>query len=165
MRRLVYALAFLMLFVSQTGIADAFFKYGIGILKSAVSDPAETKVFTLGYQNPLGRYFVWQAEGGFYSDSAGNGRKNSGFFNLSAGVDVRTGILQGQALWGPGLLTTPDAYIGGHFIFNQDLYLGLRDQRGNGIGLNYKHMSTSGLEMPNYGRDSLLIRMSIPLGE
>jgi hypothetical protein len=142
---------------------DSFFKYGVGVSNSAKHSRVETKILSIGRQTPLGPYLIHQVELGVWADSAGDGRTGSGFADYSVGVNVNVGRIYTQVLWGFAGITTPDAYLGGNFMFNQDLSLGVRDTRGVAVGLNYKHISSAGIFMPNIGRDFGQVRVSIPL--
>lgn len=157
-----YILLFLFL-CSSTSYADTFFKYGVGIGESAIKSKAETKFFTLGQNHPINNYLIYQYEAGLWADQGGYPRKTSGFVDLSAGVQITPGYAVIQTLWGLAAITSPDAYLGGAFPqFNQDLYIGLRDQTGAQIGFDYKHISSAGLCLPNKGRDAVLTKVGIP---
>jgi hypothetical protein len=52
--------------------------------------------------------------------------------------------------------------LGGAFPqFHGELYGGLRDSQGNGIGIKYNHFSSAGLVTPNQGRDFVLLELSV----
>ena len=143
---------------------DLSLKYGLGIAGSAKDSPSEVKVFSLTLQRPLiGNHLIDQYELGFFSDSRQDlGRQHSAFGFYSVGLNVDVGYFYAQSLWGVGAITTPDAYLGGNFQFTQDLSAGIKDSSGYSIGLDYKHISSAGLELPNKGRDFMMIRLSLP---
>jgi hypothetical protein len=158
-----YMSTFLLLLLATTSHAETYFKYGLGVFNSARDNRAEVKTFALGHQEKILNSVVYQFEGGMWADSRGDlGRKSSGFGNMSIGLDVQAGYVYTQALWGLGFITTTDSMLGGNFQFNNDLGVGIRDQKGYAIGLNYKHMSSAGIYDVNAGRDLLYIKMGFP---
>lgn len=145
--------------------ADLAFKYGVGLFQSAKDSNSETKVFSLAYQDTLlgTDFLIKQYELGMWSDSRQDlGRLSSGFFNMSFGVRVNAPGTYAEGLWGIGVVTHTDAYLGGNFAFNHDLSTGFRSESGATLGINYKHISNAGLYNPNIGRDFLMIKMGIP---
>lgn len=134
---------------------------GLGVFKSSEKSKVETKLLDIGYREYLIEGFYLQVKGGGWMDSSGNPNRSSSVFlatglqfevNLSP-VEIRTGFnLAG--------ISNTDDYLGGHLQFNEELYIGLRDKIGNGIGLEYSHFSSGGLEMPNQGRDFIILQMS-----
>jgi hypothetical protein len=145
--------------------ADLAIKYGLGVAQSAKDSNSETKVISIAYQEQIAflEYLIKQYEVGAYIDSRQDlGRRSSGFATASLGVHVNAAGTYCQALWGVGGITNVDSYLGGNFQFNQDLSVGFRDNNGAMIGVNYKHISSAGLYMPNVGRDFLMIKMSVP---
>lgn len=140
-----------------------FFKYGIGVFESAAGSPTETHILSVGAQFPLTKYFIWQVEGGGWVDTRGDmGRNSSLFFSPSVGLDLNFDLFYVQALIGPALITTTDSYLGGNFQFTEDLGFGIKDKRGLGIGIFYKHFSSGGIESPNVGRDFMSLKVSVP---
>lgn len=159
MKKLLLALVFFTCVSSAN--ADLAFKYGLGIVHSELGT-AQTKFISFSYLHPvLFDLAVEQYELGAWIDTA-SGRNPSGFGSYSVGVAPQFGVFYVHALWGAGLITTTDELLGGHFQFFHDLGFGLKDDRGVAVGIQYKHISSAGLAMPNYGRDFLLIRMSLP---
>jgi len=143
--------------------ADSFFKYGVGVFNSAKDSKAETKVFSLGYSEKFFQAMMYQLEAGAWIDNRKDlDRKSSGFGFGSIGLDVQTGAFYIQALWGAGLITCTDSMLGGPFQFNTDLGIGLRDSNGYSIGIGYKHISSAGIELPNKGRDFMMMRLAVP---
>lgn len=147
---------------SANAHGGSFGKYGVGIFGSAEYGRAETKVFSLGYEEEWFGPFIHQYELGLFADQGQDGRKSSGFGFYSAGVEVNPGYLVIRSLWGVGIITSPDTMLGGNFQFTQDFLVGVRDNKNNMIGLVYKHISSAGLELPNKGRDFLTLQVEIP---
>lgn len=143
--------------------AGSFGRYGVGAFNSAEHSKAETKVFSLGYEDEVIGPMIKQVEAGLWVDATGNGRRSSGFASYSIGVECSPGSLVLRTLWGVGAITSPDAFLGGWFQFNQDLLLGFKDSRGTVFGLNYKHLSSAGIYSPNKGRDFLVVQAEINL--
>ena len=159
MKKLLLALLFL---IPSVAHGDSFFRYGVGVFDSAQYGRAETKSFSLGYEEQWFGPIIRQMEAGLFADEGGNGRKSSGYANYSIGVEANPGYLVMRSLWGVGAISTPDSMLGGWFEFNQDLLVGVKDDKGNMIGLDYKHMSSAGIYDPNKGRDFLLVHVEIP---
>jgi hypothetical protein len=151
------------LLISTTAHAGSFWRYGVGIFSSADYGKVETKMFSLGYEEDWFGPFIKQYEVGVFADQGGHGRRSGGFGNFSMGVEVNPGYLVLRSTWGVGAITCPDSMLGGWFQFNQDLLVGLRDNKGNAIGLDCKHISSAGIYSPNTGRDFLTIQVEIPL--
>lgn len=142
---------------------EVFANYGVGVFASAAGGhPASTKAFSLGYREEM--YGPWniQYKVGYWGDGSGsNGRKSSGYASVGplfkadfSPVEIHTG-------WGLAAITTPDSYLGGMFPqFNGQVGLVLRDHRGAGIGIDYEHISSAGLVVPNQGRDFVTVSIS-----
>lgn len=162
----ILVLLILLLPISSSAVETArgtFVKYGIAIFdrKDAVFTP--TKLFSGGFIGDLVGPFIGQYEGGAFFDNSGReGARSSAFGNLSLGVDVVPRPMVVRSLWGIGAISTPDTVLGGMFQFNQDFYVGLTDDRGTSVGLDYKHISSAGIYKPNRGRDFITIQVSIP---
>lgn len=154
----------LLLLCSTAQADDSIMKYGVGIFNSAKESRSEMKQFSFAWQAPVFKgYLVRQYEVGGWLDSRSDiGRKSSGFTSASIGVPIEVGYFYAQALWGAALITTPDEMLGSVFQFKHDMALGIRDEKGNTIGLNYSHMSDAGIKLPNEGRDVMSVRISIP---
>jgi hypothetical protein len=155
-------LPLLALFMSVSANAGSFGKYGLGIANTAEYGSGTVKNFSLGYNEPWYGPFIQQYEVGLFADNAGHDRRSSGYAFYSLGVEVDLQPLVLRSLWGLGGITSPDSMLGGWFQFTQDLLVGLRDRRGNMIGLVYKHISSAGIYSPNRGRDFLTIQVEIP---
>lgn len=133
----------------------------VGIANSGKNSHAETKFLNVGNRGDLGLGLSYQLEAGGWVDIAGGGRSSSGYGAYQLGVET-DGALFARVMAGPALITTPDAYLGGHFQMTEDFYIGLRGHNNNTIGILYKHFSSGGLEQPNVGRDLAGVSVSIP---
>lgn len=143
--------------------AGTYIGYGVGVGHSAEHGATETKVLNLGYRDDLFLGLSYQMEVGYFNDIAGNGRKSSAWVGPSLGVEVNAYPLTLRQMIGPSFLSTTDSYLGGHFQFNNDLYVGLKDKQDRSIGVNYKHLSSAGIYQPNIGRDLILVQVGLPL--
>jgi hypothetical protein len=147
---------FILLFPSDAG-AGTFYRYGLGVFHSE-----NTKAFSIGYEEDVFGPIVRQVEVGGFFDQSGGGRSSSGFANYSLGVEVNPGYFLARSMWGVGAITNADSLLGGWFEFSQDLLLGVRDDRGRAIGVDYKHISSAGIYCPNVGRDFITVHVEIP---
>lgn len=144
--------------------ADSFARIGVGVGNSGVGSISETKIISFGWHDKLFGPFFQQIEGGAWFDSRDDlGRKSSAFGGYSLGMHVQTvtGVYASYSV-GPAVISHTDALLGGNFQFNNDFGFGISDESGYKIGLNYKHLSSAGIFKPNYGRDFLMLKLSIP---
>lgn len=155
-----------LVFLSASVMAEdtTIIKYGIGVADSGKESLAETKYLGVGQQLPLfSDFLVTQWEVGAFADNAGHSRKSSAFAFYGLGVHVNAGSVYAQSVFNLGLISTPDAYLGGPFQASEDMGVGLQSKSGASMGLHYKHISSAGIERPNNGRDFLLIQLKVPL--
>jgi hypothetical protein len=151
----------LLIFNKGADADDVYIDASLGMFGNANPSPANVKFGQAGVRTPLDRFFYDlvpnfynQIEGGgWVQTDRGDGRKSSGYIADQVGVQVENGLLFRIAT-GPSLISTPDSFLGGHFQFKEDLFVGLRDQRNDvTMGFKYQHFSSAGFEMPNQGRD------------
>ena len=165
MKNILIVLAFLfstlLLLFSASAHAGTFGKYGKGIDRTAEYGTAAVKNFSFGCNKPWYGPFMQQYELGLFADSSGHERSSSAYGFYSLGVEVAADPVVIRSLWGVGAISTPDDMLGGRFQFTQDLLLGLRDKRGNLIGVDYKHISSAGIYDPNKGRDFITIQVEV----
>ena len=138
---------------------NPYLKYGLGLNTSYITD---VKTFAVGVQRPLVAVFDYQLETGVYSDVSQT-QGLIGYTNACLGVSVnaQAGVYV-KLFSGPALVTQTDTKLSGVFEFNHDFELGLRDNRGVSLGLDYKHMSNAGLYPNNVGRDFLMLKLQLP---
>lgn len=156
---LITALLILVPTIAKSG---TFLRYGLGVFNSSEYGTGESKTFSLGYEEEWFGPLIRQYEIGLFTDSGGGGRKGSGYGNYSIGIEVNPGYFVMRSLWGIGVITTSDSMLGGWFEFNQDLFIGVRDDRNRMIGFDYKHISSGGIYTPNMGRDFIVVHVEIP---
>lgn len=156
-------LIMLLTLVSTIATADSVVKYGANV-SSEHEKLGSTKAIFLSYQDVIFGPFIKQYElGGWFDNTGIQGRRSSALLGASAGIHVNAGYLFAQALIGPCAISNTDSNLGGHFQFNNDIGLGLRDpETKSTIGLAYKHISSAGIFLPNKGRDLIMFRVSIP---
>lgn len=154
----------LILFCSSVAYGDeTSIKYGLGAFHSAEPSPGLVKLVSLTWQRPaFNEHLIQQTEGGFFIDAAGGDRRSSAFAFQSFGLNVNVGYFYVQNLIGAGFITCPDSYLGGPFQFTEDLAIGVKDEHGYSIGLDYKHISSAGIYPINRGRDFFTLRLSVP---
>lgn len=151
------------LFLGRVANADeTYIMYGVGIGHSAEYGATETKVLGMGFRDDLFLGLHYQLEAGYFNDIVGGGRKSSGWAGLSVGVQVKAYPLTLRSMVGPAYLTTIDSYLGGHYQFNHDFFVGIHDKSGKSIGASYKHLSSAGIYQPNVGRDFVVIQVGLP---
>lgn len=152
-----------LLLLSTPSFADeAFFSFGVGTANSAKSGHGEVKVGNLGIREELYQGVYLQYKAGFYGDGSGDPtRHNSAYASFGPGMLIDLRPIEMRAGYGIAAISNPDSYLGGRFPqFQGEGYVGVRDRRGNGIGLQYEHISSAGLCVPNQGRDFLLLQLS-----
>ena len=150
----------LMLLSSPAIAAEGYFgKYMV----SAVESPTYQKGLSIGRQSEWS-VFETKTEGGFWVDNSKRpGAKCSAFISYSLGIEPRAGAFYVNMFQGVAALSNTDTVLGGHLQFVEDVGLGVRDQEKNvAIGLFYKHISSAGIFLPNYGRDFVGVQVMIP---
>lgn len=130
---------------------ETFFSYGAGVFKSV-----DTKMLNMGYRTDSFFGFNWQIKVGGWISPESNVYLSSGpQFLVDVGpIELRNGL----SLCAIG---NSDRFLGGRFPqFNSELYLGLRDKNGNGIGIQVEHISSAGIFNPNLGKDFIMLQLS-----
>lgn len=138
---------------------DASVKFGLGMINSKLT--SQVKPFSLREEIPV----VWSIkeakEIGMWSDTGKNqGRTSSGFGQYELGVKPESDHFYVKAFYGLALITSPDSQLGGIIQFGGDAGFGFQDKLSF-VGLNYKHISSAGLEMPNKGRDNIQLECGV----
>lgn len=149
---------FLLLFCSTLAWSEVSVSVGAG---KGILDKKGTpfeRVAVVGYQfNPWADVFI-RPEAGYFEDLSGSGKSSYWVAPLAG---VKASSLSGAELhigMGPGYLQNPDSTLGGHFQFSLEGGVGLYDGKTY-IGLAWKHLSSAGIEMPNQGRDFIVIQL------
>lgn len=155
---------FILFLMNKNANADSYFKYGLSVLdRQPKLYWTDVKLFEIGYQEQLFSVIDHQLSLGVWTDSRGNGQKSSGYVSYSPGITVTKDSLFLSAFWGILVHTTPDSELGGNGQFVHDFCGGLKDNRRVSIATCYKHVSSAGIFMPNYGRNFGTVQLQIPL--
>ena len=150
----------LLLLISSITQADVLLSVGAG---KGIIDRNGTpfeRVAEVGYQLPFAADFFVRPEAGYFEDISGNGRSS---FWVTPVMGVRALSTVGPELHiavGPGYLENPDSVLGGHFQFALEGGAAISDGKTS-LGLVWKHLSSAGIEMPNQGRDFIMIQWRI----
>lgn len=151
-----------LLMATSSHAQEIGFSYGLGVFNSAKVSPTELKVANLAYRLELYNGIYWQTKVGYWGDGSGDPNRHSSFYlSTGPGLLVDLNPVELRSGWGLTAINRADSYLGGVFPqFNGEVYAGLRDKKGDGMGLKYEHISSAGLITPNLGRDFLMIEMS-----
>lgn len=159
MNKLIIAL---LLLASGTCLADeAFVGYGIGILNDANERVGQNIYFEGGAREILWGNIYGQYRVGYWKERSTDDSRRSGVW-ASAGLGLLVNLqpVELRSGWSIAGISNPDSQLGGHFPeFNGEFYLGLRDKKGAAIGLQYEHISSAGIVMPNQGRDFVTLQL------
>lgn len=152
----------LLLLLSNVCLAsEAFMGYGVGIFNDASSFIGQNKYAELGYREFVWEGVFWQNRLGYWGEGSGDKtRQNSFWYSSTMGLEVDLQPLEIRGGVGPALISNPDSQLGGYFQFNEHMSIGLRDKKGDGMALDYNHLSCASLCNPNRGRDSITFEMS-----
>lgn len=146
----------------MTSVAHADAVVSVGVGKGILSDQHGTpfeRVVAAGYQFSWGDFFV-RPEAGYFMDISGQGKSS---FWAAPLLGVRALSSVGPELHlavGPGYLQNPDQILGGHFQFSLEGGIGITGKYAY-VGVAYKHLSSAGFEMPNNGRDFLVVQVRV----
>lgn len=154
----------LLLLLSNVCVADeAFIGYGVGILHDADHYIGQNKYFELGYRDFLWKGIYWQDKGGFWGEGSPDMTRKAGFWaSTGPGMELDLQPFEMRSGWGLAAISTPDSQLGARFPqFNGEVYAGLRDKRGDGVGFQYEHISCANFCNPNEGRDFVTLQLSI----
>ena len=140
---------------------EAFVGYGVGILHGADTFLGQTKYLDVGYRDFIWEGLYWQNKiGGIGEGSPDQTRSGGGFVSSGVGVEVDLRPIELRGGGALAAITNPDSQLGGYFQFNEDVSLGLRDKKGDGLALQYNHISCATFCSPNMGRDFILLELS-----
>ena len=152
----------LLIACTPTHADEAFVGYGIGIFNDASYNVGQMKVGDLGYRHFLFDGVYWQNKVGYWGEGSPDlSRSSSGFISSGLGLEMDLQPFELRSGYGLAAITSPDSQLGAVFPqFNGDLYAGFRDKKGDGIGLEYNHISCASFCSPNLGRDFIMIQLS-----
>jgi hypothetical protein len=155
----------LLLLVSTPALAgdEAFLSYGVGIFNSADQYLGQNKIISVGYRQQVIGGFYLQSKLGFWGEGSGHADRKASFYaSYGIGVKVNLAPIEIRTGWSLAFITHPDSQLGARFPqFNGDIYAGVRDKYGMGIGVRiYEHLSCASFCSPNQGRDFGSIEVS-----
>ncbi len=152
----------LLLFLSSISNADeAFVGYGLGVFHGADTFLGQTKYLDLGYREFIWEGIYWQNKfGGIGEGSPDLTRKGGGWASTGFGIEVDLSPVELRGGGALAAITTPDSQLGGYLQMNEDMSLGLRDKKGDGVAFQYNHLSCGSFCSPNLGRDFVIFELS-----
>lgn len=152
----------LLLACSTAHADEAFLGYGVGVFNDASYYTGQMKVGEVGYRHFLIDGIYWQNKVGYWGEGSDDRtRKSSGYLSTGLGMEVNLQPMEFRSGYGLAGITTPDSQLGARLPqFQGEAYLGVRDKQGDGIGLQYEHISCASFCTPNQGRDFLIIQLS-----
>jgi hypothetical protein len=140
------------------------FKYGLGFGVPQQVDVSEVKYISLGHSYSLNNTFRLKGDLGAWFDGSNNPSSHgSGFGSLSLGIRVTPGYFYVDNYFGIAYLTNTDLILGIPFEFTEELGIGVKDNEGRSVGVEYRHFSNAGISSINHGRDFFLINIGIEL--
>lgn len=135
---------------------------GLGVFSTQGTSLSDVKFAKVGIQEDIWDAFKQRVSVGGWLDSRGSGYSGSAFGGYQLGFEVNNSVFQGGIFTGPTLISTTDKDLGGIFQFNDSINFGIKDDRGNVIGIVYNHFSSAGLESPNLGKDFMGLEIKFP---
>jgi hypothetical protein len=153
----------LLLLISNICFAEeAFIGYGVGVFNDANYYLGQNKYIDAGYRSFIWDGFYWEWDGGYWGEGSPDIGRKSGFFASSGpGLEIDLQPLELRSGWQLAAISNPDSQLGGYFPeFHGTASIGLRDKKGDGIAVEYNHISSAGLVTPNIGRDFILLELS-----
>ena len=164
-------LAVLLLMISTAYADNITFKYGLGMDATFQKAPSDVKYISFGYEQDLTFIFRAKYDVGYWNDIGTDhivgpdtlARNSSAFVSASVGIRVQPHWIYVENYWGISYLPNPDSQLGLPFEFTEELGIGVMDQEGKSIGIEWRHFSNAGLSKENKGRDFFLINVGVPL--
>lgn len=152
----------LLLACGPTHADEAFLGYGVGVFHDASDYAGQMKVAEVGYRHFFFDGLYWQNKVGYWGEGSNDKtRKASGYLSSGLGMEVNLQPVEIRSGYGLAAITTPDSQLGSRFPqFQGELYLGVRDKKGDGIGFQYEHISCASFCSPNEGRDFVILQLS-----
>lgn len=154
----------ILLFLPFTAFAyhGVFTRIGLGLNNGENNSIASNKLLSVGYQAPLFSYFDYQLEAGGWVDPIGGGRESSFFVDAAIGLSIIQPSFYMKFFFGPAFITQTDIRLSTPYQFNEDIEIGIKDDRGVCMGLEFKHFSNAGISLPNAGRDFVVLKFQVP---
>jgi len=155
----------IMIVVGLASVADAYelgIKYGLGFGVPEQQEPSEVKFVSVEIQNSLGSLLKHKlAAGGWFDPKPVLKRSGASFGAYSIGIKVEPGIFYAENFFGVSLISQTDSMLSTNFEFTEEIGVGIQDTLGRFLGFQWKHFSNAGIQLPNKGRDFLLISTGV----
>jgi hypothetical protein len=136
---------------------------GLGAFSTEGKSLSQVKFAKLGIQEDLWYAVKQRVNFGGWIDDRKGPFANSAFTSYQVGFDVKNALFEMSVFSGPGLISATDSSLGGHFQFNETVFIGIKDTMDESVGMAYNHFSSAGLEMPNQGKDFMCLEIKFPL--
>lgn len=158
----VFIWALMTVLSSISNASEVGIKYGLQVTDQVTAK--EVKFVSAEYQAPISNIFRHKfAVGSWFDQNINLGQSSSQFTAYSMGIKVDAGYLYVENMFGIGLISRTDALLSTNFEFTEELGAGIQDKLGKYIGFTVKHFSNAGLQLPNYGRNFMLISAGVRL--
>jgi len=139
-------------------------KYGVGFGLPNATDNTEAKLLSFEASNELGSLFRHKLSlGAWFDPHPEFNRSSAAFGAYSAGLRVEAGYLYIENYFGFGWISQVDSMLSTSFEFTEEIGAGIKDEKGRFIGIEYRHFSNAGIQLPNKGRDFILINTGVGL--
>ena len=137
-------------------------KYGLAAYNQ--KDSEEVKFISLEHQTKISNIVTQKfALGSWLDQNTDIGQSSSQFAAYSLGIKVVPGPIYLENLFGIALISRTDALLSTNFEFTEEIGVGVQDDLGRYIGMSFKHFSNAGIQLPNFGRNFILISTGIRL--
>ncbi len=158
-----FCLVLLCLLATAPAQADeAFVGYGVGMFHDADQWLGQMKIAEIGYRHFFFDGVYAQGKVGYWGEGSNDKeRKSSGYAAVAVGMEIDLRPIEMRGSYGVAGITTTDSQLGARLPqFNGEVYFGVRDRFGNGLGIEYQHFSCASFCSPNQGRDAGMLQLS-----
>lgn len=159
-----YLLGFILLFSSISQAYELGLKYGVGFGLPNATDNTEAKLLSFEASNELGSLLRHKLSlGAWFDPHPEFSRTSAAFGAYSVGLRVEAGYLYLENYFGLALISSTDSMLSSTFEFTEEVGAGIKDNKGRFLGIEYRHFSNGGLQLPNKGRDFVLINTGVEI--
>jgi len=152
------------LMASKSNAYELGIKYGLGFGVPEQQEPSEVKFVSVEIQNSLGSLLKHKlAAGGWFDPKPVLKRSGASFGAYSIGIKVEPGIFYAENFFGVSLISQTDSMLSTNFEFTEEIGIGIQDALGRFLGFQWKHFSNAGIQLPNKGRDFMLVSTGVRL--
>jgi len=99
-------------------------------------------------------------ETGYWSDRL---NRSSFYATTQIGLDAANEVIYSDFYTGVSLISQPDLVLSTPLEFKHDLGVGVVGKNKVRVGFNYSHLSNAGIRQPNFGRDSIQFKLTLPI--